>query len=424
MQKVTIRSGRWRGTSGLVVMMAGLCAAAAFVQADRAESIGSAWQAAGVAVKEHMGPVYRPDSAAMATSAARPDRTGAAGRGGCGDSWNAVLDSMPTSSDCIAYDQRRRVTVLANASDTWEYDGTTWTQVHSGANRGSVATLVYDPIGQRCLYFGGYFNTQLWSWDGEAWTLLSDSPVAQRVYAAAAFDVARNRLVIHGGYDSGSTLYQDTWEWNPQTSEWTQTPTSAVGALYAHRMVYDEARGQCVMHGGYAWGNRPETWAWNGSSWTQITPSGPARYVFSMAYDRRGQRTHVSGGTHCCPEFEYAETWMLDSESNSWSFCDSSTPARGYTNMAYDGYRNTLVFAGGIGPAGGGRETIPQTWERSLGEVDPCPSDIDGDFDVDFDDILEIIEAWDQVDPVADIDGSGSVDTNDILQALADWDGC
>ncbi len=218
---------------------------------------------------------------------------------------------------------------MATSTDTWEWDGSAWEHVASGGSRGGTGAFVYDPVGQRCLYFGGYNNTQLWSWDGSLWTLLSNSPVPQRVYSAMAFDADRNRLVVHGGYDSGSTLYQDTWEWDPSTNTWSQTPTSPIGPLYAHRMVYDEARGQCVLHGGFYYTNQGDSWAWNGSTWTEITPQGPARYVFSMAYDRRGEQT-------------------------------------------YDSHRHVLVFTGGIGPVDGGRDTIAETWERELGSIVPC----------------------------------------------------
>ncbi|MCH2143437.1 MAG: hypothetical protein MK077_10645 [Phycisphaerales bacterium] len=381
-------------------------------------------QKAGVAVPGHIGPRYFQSGLLQTMSVAKrpeqvPDRVS-----GCDGSWNLAIESMPFSSDCICYDRRRRVTVIANPSDTWEWDGTSWTQVDSGASRGGTGAFVYDPVGQRCLYFGGYFNNQLWSWDGEEWLLLSDSPVPQRVYPAMAFDAHRNRLVVHGGYDSGSILYEDTWEWDPETGVWTETPSSPIGPLYAHRMVFDESRGQCVLHGGYYFTNQGDSWAWNGSAWSEITSTGPARYVFAMAYDRRSQQILLSGGTQCCGEVELPETWRMDG-GNTWQLCDASAPARGYTNMAYDSFRHRMIFTGGWGPIGGGeRGVLPQTWERELGPITLCHSDIDGDLVIDVNDIIEVLNAWQAVDPVADIDGSGIVDTNDILAIIRDWGPC
>ncbi|MDP7066536.1 MAG: kelch repeat-containing protein, partial [Acidimicrobiales bacterium] len=249
-------------------------------------------QAIGLATPLHMSAPYRIDAveSLLGEEQAMESHAGAPLRGvsGCDGTWNLVLDSSPTNSDCICYDRRRRLTVVANSTETWEWDGVTWEHVDSGGTRGGTGAFVYDPIDKRCLYFGGQYNTELWSWDGASWTMVSNSPVPQRVYPAMAFDTGRNRLVVHGGYDSANTLYQDTWEWDPTTNAWTQTPTSPIGPLYAHRMVYDEARGQSVLHGGFYYENQGDSWAWDGTSWTEITPQGPARYVFSMAYDRRG----------------------------------------------------------------------------------------------------------------------------------------
>ena len=55
-------------------------------------------------------------------------------------------------------------------------------------------------------------------------------------------------------------------------------------------------------------------------------------------------------------------------------------------------------------------------------EGDGIPGDVDGDSDVDVEDILEILAQWlcDQ-DCSADVDGNGSVDVTDILLALANY---
>jgi hypothetical protein len=92
--------------------------------------------------------------------------------------------------------------------------------------------------------------------------------------------------------------------------------------------------------------------------------------------------------------------------------------------MAYDSYRHRLVFTGGIGPVDGGRATIPQTWERNLGSIEPCDSDIDGDLNVAAGDMIEVLSAWGQADPVADISNNGVVDTDDILSVIRDWGLC
>ncbi|MCH2135612.1 MAG: hypothetical protein MK101_03405 [Phycisphaerales bacterium] len=52
-----------------------------------------------------------------------------------------------------------------------------------------------------------------------------------------------------------------------------------------------------------------------------------------------------------------------------------------------------------------------------------CEGDVDGDGDVNVEDLLALISEWGTSDPDADLNGSGSVDIEDLLMVLADW-GC
>lgn len=82
-----------------------------------------------------------------------------------------------------AYDEARNRIVMfggVNLTDTWEFDGTAWTQ-RFPANSPSARTyhsMVYDRIRQRVLLHGGNVsgaaNGETWEWDGANWTLLAN----------------------------------------------------------------------------------------------------------------------------------------------------------------------------------------------------------------------------------------------------------
>ena len=89
-----------------------------------------------------------------------------------------------------------------------------------------------------------------------------------RFGAAMAYDKQRQVVVLFGGFVPSGQDAADTWEWNGVT--WTQrTPAGSLPVPRgAHRMVYDEARGQTVMVGGYRTPQQStlsDTWLWNGT---------------------------------------------------------------------------------------------------------------------------------------------------------------
>jgi len=349
--------------------------------------------------------------------------------GTCGLGWSFRVGGSPGSYE-ICYDEARQRTVLFADTVTYEWDGSAWIVVATSGppSRGSGA-MVYDPIGQRCLLFGGYSSQgprkDLWAWNGSVWTPLSAGPAdaSGRGDFAMAFDRGRNRLVVHGGWPGSGALLADTLEWNPDTNAWQRWATGPIGNRYAHRMAYDEARQETILHGGYFFFNRSDTWRWNGSTWSQVSSAGPARYVFGLTYDSDRARIVLHGGTTCCGEVEYGETWTWD--GSGWTRCPTEGPRRGYMNVAYDRRRQVLVLPGGAGPTPTGRDFVPETWELRLGL--PCPPDVNGNGSVGAEDVALVLGTWgtkSQTAGLADIDGDGAVNANDLALILGNWGAC
>lgn len=186
---------------------------------------------------------------------------------------------------------------------------------------------------------------------GQGWSPVNATPQpSARAGHAAVFDEARNNLVLFGGYDGQNPT--DTWTWNG--TAWTRhasgaTPPGRTG----HILVYDAARREVVLFGGASSGETSDvfqdTWVWNGTSWTRRNPinSPPARIFAAAAYDRTAQRVVLFGGASTGPAFQ--DTWAWDGAN--WSLITTQgNPAAQFGHaMVFDEARNAITLWGADG---------------------------------------------------------------------------
>jgi hypothetical protein len=86
----------------------------------------------------------------------------------------------------------------------------------------------------------------------------------RRSQHALAYDAARQRVVLFGGWNTGYLF--DTWEWDGGT--WSQrSPSASPSARFGHALAYDVARQRVVLFGGQGpTGHLSDTWAPTGRS--------------------------------------------------------------------------------------------------------------------------------------------------------------
>jgi len=193
-----------------------------------------------------------------------------------------------------------------------------------------------------------------------AWTERERSTGATPVGRAAnglAYDAARGRVVLFGGYSSGQDRsLGDTWEWDGDAWIDVSPRVGGPGEQDGFSMAYDAARGRTVLFGAGA-----RTWEWDGAAWTDVTPLGPspsARSLAQMVYDSARSRVVLFGGL--AGGVYLADTWEWDGASWTNATPGSGNPPGRYDHaMAYDAARSRSVLFGGFG----GASNLQDTWE-------------------------------------------------------------
>ncbi|MCC7291064.1 MAG: hypothetical protein IT449_03265 [Phycisphaerales bacterium] len=249
--------------------------------------------------------------------------------------------------------------------DTWELDGSGWKKLHpdprEGPMRRSCHAMTFDPDRRMALLFGGKtlragFSNELWGWDGQRWTLLSQEGPSPRVRPAMTYDERRGVLVLFGGGSEEGPTLADTWEWDG--TQWFLRSEKGPVSRVRHTLVYDSVRGVNVLFGGSSTkGPRwlGDTWEWDGVDWVQRSTSGPsARSSHSMVFNTGRGTTVLYGGVvgqyDSGNPITSSETWEWDGAA--WSLLGSEVMESRFRHaMAYDETNGDLVvFAGWYGP--------------------------------------------------------------------------
>jgi MYXO-CTERM domain-containing protein len=307
-----------------------------------------------------------------------------------GEAWSeATVAASPASQYAgAAFDRdRERVVLLrpvdGSASETWEWDGSEWTQRQpaSALPYAYQYGLAYDSQQERVV---SLVEGALWAWDGATWKRVgeSDGREAERGTASVAYDEARKRLVTYRP--------QQNVTWEHDGTSWQAIRASRPRARQGAASAYDAARQRVVYFGGTTEA-ADATWEWDGTTWTRgaaamsATPSG-----LHMAHDTQRKRTVMvtdgstweydgktwrnagaAPGTVSLLAYHEAHgvsvalidgaTWAWD--GTSWSDTGSGAPTGVRDGaMAYDAARERLVCFGGY-TDGSGDSEIDETWE-------------------------------------------------------------
>jgi len=157
---------------------------------------------------------------------------------------------------------------------TWQFDGTTWLQLHpvNSPTARAGAIVAFDYTAQNVVLSQGLADVyagNTWTWDGVNWTEQSPAQQPPLLYnAAAAFDNGVRVLVAFGG-GTGGVPQNGTWAWTG--SDWVQGhPTASPSPRDYLGMVNDVALGHVIIFGGET------NSTFFGDTWELIpAPAGP-----------------------------------------------------------------------------------------------------------------------------------------------------
>ena len=234
------------------------------------------------------------------------------------------------------------------------------------------APLAADVTNQRVILFGGIFANPVgfndtWAWDGSNWTQNFPASIPTGRYAhSMVYDSARAQIVMFGGVENynGSQTLGDTWAWDG--SNWAQKfPATSPPPRSHHCMAFDSERGQTVLFGGFSSSFQVlnDTWVWNGANWSQKHPtnSPPPRACFgNLAYDAAHGQTVLFGGQTSGASFQtIGDTWAWDGSNWTQKFPATSPLPRALHSMGFDAGAGKTIMLGGVGQAG---TNFQDTW--------------------------------------------------------------
>ena len=300
-----------------------------------------------------------------------------AGRSAAGMTWN------PTTSALLMFGGDTGAFPNGASNETWSYDGSTWTLLTPTASPNPVVgvELVHDPVrgvfvfygSLSTSFFGGPSIDQTWEYDGTTWTQITtvNSPGGLGLYGMC-FDSARNRTVLYGGQPNSffPIAANGTWEYNG--TDWTQVTTvGSPGPLERPAMCFHQGLGRTVLFGGIdpQTGGVDTTWLYDGTNWTAAVVTGPkpaVRTGAKLAYDSNRGVCVLTGGVDPTNGNQIVDSWEFD--GSAWTQVASTTPGRRDGMLAYDPSRRRVVQFGGLGGTGG-FTTLGDTWEYSMARV-------------------------------------------------------
>lgn len=261
-----------------------------------------------------------------------------------GASWSLLVGARPPPrySAAMAYGNgrilmhggltRRANGAIEPLNDTWELNLAAPTCLNSNSGWRQLTPsqqptgtgryghkLAYHPTRFEFVLFGGdqrvwpdrQYMGDTWKWNGANWTPGPASGPSPRKDFGMVYDDLNGHIVLFGGTTGapGSSYQSDTWTYNGTV--WTQrSPTSAPPARDSHAMAFDALARRVVLYGGLGSAEPYVTWSWDGGTWTASPGPGTSAWIGStLSYSPVQRALILFGGQSAGPSSLRNELW-------------------------------------------------------------------------------------------------------------------
>lgn len=304
-----------------------------------------------------------------------------------GNEWtleSPPVSPSPRSASSLAFDQASGQMILVGGqaadgvrTETWAWDGSTWYELSPPTPAPALLnpSVAYDPGMEAVLLFGGTapdgeVQNSTWAWDGTTWTQLAPaSSPPPRWGGPMAYDPENDRMVLFGGIGAvGVNLvsYADTWTWDGTT--WTEeSPSNAPPLGFGLPMAYSPVTGSVIKLAAASLTGETETWGWDGSDWNRVSTFGnpPApRAVYTLALDEANEKLVLFGG-FTMEGSVLADTWTFGIQTDQAPIARVSSPLEG--RPLEIGERVPVSFSCSAAPLGPPVETCVDSENRASG---------------------------------------------------------
>ncbi len=266
---------------------------------------------------------------------------------------------------------------LTEMNDTWQYDGTKWTNTIPTGDPTSPSprdgfVMVFDSGRGKVVLFGRKVSTkgsdlrdETWEFDGTKWKQVKIAGPPARNEAIAVYDSARGRTVMFGGCGLSICPSNDTWEYDG--AQWINTvangDANSPSPRTSARAAYDATRQKVVLFGGLngSADASNDTWEYAAGRWTNTLAAGAAGNPTAVAsaamvYDASRAKSVIFGGLGNSGwtqgTYEYG--------GSSWQPKNIADPSiRDASAATFDNARSVMVVFGGRNVG----KFVNDTWE-------------------------------------------------------------